>query len=313
MINSSDIVHDEVSNELYQEVLAHLWEQLADIKQSLEQGYGGDPSIDFISAVIMRVHEIMNTISTLPDYLILTSLVSRDAPLKHLREATNELQLLRDQFGTGRKTRHFYKRLLACQRYIEKALEQKRNIAMTWQESPSQLPLLARHSLRAYIPGTSLNQGRLYQTELHTALEALRTISRLFERELNIWQDQCTRVLIFLHGVQELTRGLCDFLDMLISSPAATSPSYCQLVVTIHHIHKQVSHLTVPMTRYRELCRSSSTRSANTRAAISSSLEVLLREAADGLQGLTMFLDEAHFQERRANSQSDDLTKDIIL
>ncbi|MBV9708104.1 MAG: hypothetical protein JO125_11930 [Chloroflexi bacterium] len=313
MISNSDIVHEEVSSELYQEILTGLWEQLADIKQSLEQGCGGDLSTDFTPALTMRVHEVTNTIQTVPEYLVPTFLVSKDALLEYLHGAIIELQLLRDQLGTGRKTRYFYKRLLACQRCIEKALEQKRNIAITWQEPPSQLPLLARHSLRAYIPGTSLDQGRFYQTELRTALEVLHTISRLFERELNIWQDQCTRVLIFLHGVQELTRELCDFLDMLISSPAATSPSYCQLVITIHHIHKQVSHLTVPMTRYRALCRSSSTRSANARVAISSSLGSLLREVVDGLQGLTMFLDEAYFQERRASNQSDKVAEGIIV
>jgi hypothetical protein len=305
MIDQSVITASEFSTEQYQDILAHHWKRLIDIRQTLESELEQDLNVASISNVLACIQETTEILSTLPGYLVLMYIVSRDALQMYLQKASLELRLSRAQFVTKGRSRRYYTSLLACQQYLDKALAQRRDTAWNWQGIEWRLHSSTQtqdHS-HTYIPDVSIQQGRQYQIELPSALNALRCLHKLFQEDLEIWPDQCIRAIDLLNDMQKLVHELCDFLDLLVCSQAAISPDYCQTVVILHHIYGQVRSLNTYITGYRLVCRSSSIRSINMKRAISDLLTSIIQYTDEGVYSLTRLLDQAYFQERKANGE----------
>lgn len=291
--------------EPYQETFEEQWKQLADMKLVLEQKFGQDLTVDFVSNMIVRIQEMTMFISTLPEN-ILAYLTSRDALLEYLQKSSIELYLLRDQLALKGKTRRCYTHLLACQRHLERGLEQRRKAPEEWQAITWERTSATHENMLVCTATTaivSLRHGREFQRDLYRASKVLSNIKRVFYEGLEVWPDQCTHSLMLLRDIQEVVRETCSFLDSLAGSHAALSSHYCQLIVTLHHVSEQTRITSLHMTRYRMICRSSSSRSISTKQTIIDVLAELVQYTDMGTQGLTMLLDQAHFQERKAHEE----------
>ena len=279
--------------------------ELSDLKNLLENEQVRNVTEDLILHVMARVHEISKTIRALPGEAIQRYVASRDATLKSLHDVSIELNLALDQLEMKGRTRSFYKCILRCQEYLEKALEQRIDEKSTWEvDVPSQPSSKAEVRGNVKRPtGNFISQARYYRLDILSALADLRDNCVILDEASYAsdgWPDRCLQVMNALHALWEPIQELCDLLDSPGYFHIPVSSHYCHLVVELHYSKEQLSKLIALIDTHR-FRRLSSARARKIKHEIHQAIESLLQSSSGIPQSIAAVLDEARFQERQAS------------
>ncbi len=278
---------------------------LSDLKPLLENEQVRNVTEDMIFQVMVRVHEISKAIRALPNEAIQRYVASKDAALKSLRDASIELNLALDQLEKKGRTRSFYKSILRCQEYLEKALEQKIDEKSIWEvDVPSQATSKAETLDNVKrLTGNFISQARYCRLDILRALADLRDNCAILDEASYAFDgrsDRCLQVTNVLHRLWDPIRELCELLDNPGYSHIPISSHYCRLVVELHYSKEQLSKLIALIDTYR-FRKLSPAKARKIKYEIQQAIESLLPSSSGIPQSIAAVLDEARFKERQAS------------
>ncbi len=304
IVQSGSISGPACTRKLDDTVVQQLLE-LSDLKNLLENEQVRNVTEDLIHHVMARVHEISKTIRALPSEAIQRYVASRDAVLKSLRDVSIELNLALDQLEMKGKTRSFYKSLLLCQEYLERALEQRIDEKSTWEvDFPSQPSSEAEVRGNVKRPtGNFISQARYYRLDILKALADLRDNCVILDEASYAsdgWPYRCLQITNALHALCEPIQELCDLLDSPGYFHIPVSSHYCHLVVELHHSKEQLSKL-ITLIATQRFHRLSSAKAQKIKHDVHQAIESLLQSSSGIPQSIAGVLDVAQFQERRVS------------
>ena len=115
-----------------------------------------------------------------------------------------------------------------------------------------------------------------YHEDIITSKTAILAAQELFSGG-NIWPDQCERVINSLNIMGEPVQKLYRLLDMPAHLPMAIGPLRYPLVRVLHQVDNLVNELTILITEFGPLSRSSSRQAVTNRQDIERKLEQLVQ------------------------------------
>jgi hypothetical protein len=118
------------------------------------------------------------------------------------------------------------------------------------------------------------------QQHLNTILavrDSLLDAYLLFGGGGDIWKDQCENSIMLVRAMEEVVHEFCRLVDSNASLPEILIPLRYPLVVTLHHINKQLSDLMHQVIQFSATCRIPSTQTARQRQTIEGGLKELLQ------------------------------------
>jgi hypothetical protein len=110
---------------------------------------------------------------------------------------------------------------------------------------------------------------------------SLGEVYLLFDGERDIWEDQCADIIMLIKQASHFVHDFCQLVDINTRPPKAVVPLRYPLVVTLHHMSKQLSDLMQLTIQFRGICRASTTQTAKQRQVIEDKLRELIQSCDD--------------------------------
>jgi|GEM_PF-6324729 len=264
--------------------------QLPTIQKLLETENLRDFTVQTLTSLAAELRDIIVKIRDRPDTCLSSYIPSKDAILKNLRNASIELNLALDQLELKGKTSRFYKCLLACKEYLEKAFEQHENVVeveMSQGKQDFSHPISPDSSV--HLP-TSLFLTQMQEclTALTSLQQSLRHTYRILKDEDEIWTDQCNYAISTIDTMNTIIRKLCGLFDGSVQLPPTFATSNYEYMVTLYYIDEQGRKLVALLTSFRAACRFTSRQSITLREEIYVKFETLIQNNDDILHRLSM-------------------------
>jgi hypothetical protein len=136
-------------------------------------------------------------------------------------------------------------------------------------------------------------QVNKYRTDIEFAWTSVSKMCAVFDREENIWPDQCSRAIEALHAIR---LPLQNFVTHLTNHPylsiAGTGiSSRNSLVIALRHADRLVGELILLIDAFKDICKNPSSKKITQQLGIQKKLASLEQECINILHGT----DELHF------------------
>jgi hypothetical protein len=143
------------------------------------------------------------------------------------------------------------------------------------------------------------SQAQQYLNAIIAVYDSLLDAYLLFGGGGEIWRDQCENTIKLVRAMEEVVHEFCRLIDSNESLPEILLPLRYPLVVTLHHINKQLSDLMHQVIQFSAICRIPSTQTSKQRQTIEDGLKELLQscdELDQRVNALFRLADQSRFQ-----------------
>jgi hypothetical protein len=262
------------------------------VKKLLESENLHQLTEETMSDLTTELHELIIDIRKRSRGVLQEFNTSRDSLLKNLRRASIKLNLAWDQLESKGRTNRYYQNLLACKEYLEEAYEQYVRITIegTNDIEDAHATATKQGNLFSLPRVTFLTRMRTYLQQLNDTEKWLQQIYELIGSEDELWADQCSHAIFYLHKISQHIQDTCTLLsDAEELLPGISQESY-ELMVKLYHVDEQAHETISIITSFRPVCQARTKQAEKMRVEILNKLQLLKQSYNAILQSMSLLL-----------------------